>query len=421
MTDAGIRSYALINILPPMAGVGSAAIGSGLLHTLLPLRLHKLGYETGAIGLVVTGYSIGFLIGCLGVPMLIRHVGHVRANAAFAATAALMVMALDWAPWAWITGLLYGAIGLAAAGISVVTESWLNELVAPAWRTRVLTAYVLELALCYGIGQLIGLGIDVGGSHMPMLTAAFYMLALIPVVAIDVASPKPPHATPLRLLHAFEVSKVGALACLLTGLVSATFVGIGPLYGEALGLRQQSIIALMAAAQFGGMLLQWPLGFASDRYDRRYLMALMSLAMGAVAVALILFGRHLPFWTLAILLGSFGGTAESFYPIGVAHSNDRADPSEYVPLSSNLLLIWGIGGAIGPVVGSAALERIGPSGFFWYVLVLSAGFGVYALWRIRRAAKVALEQRKGFVAYPTSSPAILEWIPFRKLRGRDRP
>ena len=178
------RTYALINILPPMAGVGSAAIGSGLLHTLLPLRLHKLGYETGTIGLVVTGYSIGFLIGCLGVPMLIRHVGHVRANAAFAATAALMVMALDWAPLAWITGLFYGAIGLAAAGISVVTESWLNELVAPAWRTRVLTAYVLELALCYGIGQLIGLGIDVSGSHMPMLTAAFYMLALIPVVAI---------------------------------------------------------------------------------------------------------------------------------------------------------------------------------------------------------------------------------------------
>ena len=415
------RSYSLINILPPMAGVGSAAIGSGLLHTLLPLRLHKLGYETGTIGLVVTGYSIGFLIGCLGVPLLIRHVGHVRANAAFAATAALMVMALDWAPSAWVNGLLYAAIGLAAAGISVVTESWLNELVAPAWRTRVLTAYVLELALCYGIGQLIGLGVDVGGSHMPMLTAAFYMLALIPVVAIGVASPKPPHATPLRLLHAFEVSKVGALGCLLTGLVSSTFVGIGPLYGEALGLEQQSIIVLMAAAQFGGMLMQWPLGFASDRYDRRYLMVLMSLAMGAVAVVLILLGRHLPFWTLAILHGSFGGIAESFYPIGVAHSNDRADPSEYVPLSSNLLLIWGIGGAVGPAVGSVALQRIGPSGFFWYVLVLSAGFAVFALWRIRRAGKVVEEQRGGFIAYPTSSPAILEWIPFRKLRGRDRP
>jgi hypothetical protein len=83
------RTYALINILPPMAGVRAAAIGSGLLHTLLPLRLHKLGYETGAIGLVVTGYSIGFLVGCLGVPMLIRDVGHVRAHAAFAAVFAL--------------------------------------------------------------------------------------------------------------------------------------------------------------------------------------------------------------------------------------------------------------------------------------------------------------------------------------------
>jgi MFS family permease len=420
MTETA-RSYSLINILPPLAGVGSAAIGGGLLHTLLPLRLHRMGYETGTIGLIVTGFSIGFLAGCLTVPHLIRSVGHVRANAAFAAAAALAILALDWTPPALATGLVYAGIGLAAAGISVVTESWLNELVAPAWRARVLTAYVLELALCYGIGQLIGLSVDIGGSRMPILAAAFYILALIPVAAIGVAGPKPPQTTSLHLLHAFQVSKVGALACLLTGLVSATFVGIGPLYGAALGLEQQSIIALMAAVQFGGLLLQWPLGLASDRYDRRWLMALMSLAVGAIAVVLILLGRHLPIWALAALLGGFGGIAESFYPIGVAHANDRADPAEYVPLSSNLLLIWGIGGAVGPAVGSAALERFGPSGFFWYVLILSGGFGAFALWRIRHATRVAEAQREGFVAYPTTSPAILEWIPFRRPRSDDQP
>ncbi len=165
--------------------------------------------------------------------MLIRSVGHVRANAAFAAAAALAILALDWTPPALAneTASLYAGdrpcrrrhLGC----YRKLAQRTGRETLA--WRARVLTAYVLELALCYGIGQLIGLRVDVGGSHMPMLTAAFYMLALIPVVAIGVAGPKPPQTTSLHLLHAFQVSKVGALACLLTG------PGHAPLHSSVIG------------------------------------------------------------------------------------------------------------------------------------------------------------------------------------------
>jgi MFS family permease len=420
MADSIARPRSLANVLPPLAGIGLAAIGSGLLHTLLPLRLQAQGCSANAIGMVVTGYSVGFLAGCLGMPVLIRSVGHVRANAAFAATAALTILALDWIGPLWLTAALLTTTGIAAAGLSIVTESWLNELVPPAWRARVLTAYVLEIALCYGLGQLIGLDVDVAGSRMPILSAGFYICALIPVAAIDVAGPKPPETARLHLLHAFRVSPVGALSCVVTGLVTATFSGIGPLYGAGLGLGQKSIVALMAAMQLGGLALQWPLGFLSDRYDRRYLMAAMSGAIMALSAILIVFERLLPFPALAIVLGCFAGISESFYPIGVAHSNDRADPSEYVSLSSNLLLLWGVGGAIGPIVATRALGLVGPSGFFWYVLILATAFGAYALWRTRRAATVADDMREEFVVYPTTSPAIFEWIPFRKLRGSRR-
>lgn len=411
----------LLNVLPPLAGSGAASVGSGLLHTLLPLRLSRLGFETDAIGIIVTAYSVGFLIGCLGVPLLIRSVGHVRANAAFAAVTALTILMLDWDPSPWATALLVGTTGASASGMAVVTESWLNELVPQAWRGRVLTAYILELALCYGMGQLIGLYVDVGGSRMPIITAACYILALIPVAVIDVAGPKPPQAAKLRLLHAFHVSPVGALSCLQTGLVTGTFAGIGPLYGEALGLDQRSIVLLMASVQLGGLALQWPLGLMSDRCDRRQLLIGMSFAVMVIAGALIFAGGRLPLYGLMALFGCFGGVAESFYPIGVAHSNDRADPSEYVPLSSNLLLLWAIGSAVGPIAGSSAMKHIGPAGFFWYVLALAFAFAAYTLWRMRRAATAAIEMREEFVAYPTSSPAIFEWIPFRKLRRNVSP
>ncbi len=214
----------------------------------------------------------------------------------------------------------------------------------------------------------------------------------------------------------FACRRWGALSCLQTGLVTGTFAGIGPLYGEALGLDQRSIVLLMASMQFGGLVLQWPLGLLSDRFDRRRLMVWMSFGVMAIAGLLIAFGGRLPLFGLMALFGAFGGVAESFYPIGVAHSNDRAEPADYVPLSSNLLLLWAIGSAIGPLAGSSAMQRIGPAGFFWYVLALSLIFVAYTLWRVRSAATAEMESREEFVAYPTSSPAVLEWIPFRKLR-----
>jgi len=416
MADTLVQRRSLINVLPPLAGSGCAAVGSGLLHTLLPLRLRAFGYETDSVGLVITANSMGFLIGCLTVPLLIRSVGHVRASSVFAAAVALTILGLDWAPPLWATALLMLVTGMAASGIAVVTESWLNELVPTAWRGRILTAYILELALLYGIGQLIGLRLDVTSSHMPIIAAAFYVLALIPVAAIDVVGPVPPKTASLHLIRAFRISPVGAMSCLLTGMVSATFAGIGPLYSAAIGLSQHSIILLMATMQIGGLALQWPLGMLSDRFDRRYLLIWMSVGMVAVAALMIGIGGKVPFAVLLILFGCFGGLAESFYPIGVAHSNDRAEPSDYVMLSSNLLLFWAIGGTLGPIAGSASMMQLGPPGFFWYVILLSGAFGCYATYRLRCAAMASDESREEFVAYPTTSPAIFEWIVLRKLK-----
>jgi MFS family permease len=256
---------------------------------------------------------------------------------------------------------------------------------------------------------------------MLVVAAGFDVLALIPIAALDVPAPKPPKSAQLHLLHAFHVSKVGAFSCLQTGLVTATFSGIGPLYGAALGLDQHAILVLMASMQLGGVVLQWPLGYASDRCDRRVMVVGMNIAVILLSLVLIVFGARLTLPVLAALLGGFAGIVESFYPIGVAHANDRAEPSDYVSLSSNLLLIWGVGSAIGPIVATAALDRLGAPGFFWYVVVLSAALGIYTAWRIRRSATAADEMREEFVMYPTTSPEILELVPFRKLKRPTAP
>jgi MFS family permease len=413
---APVRSPAAL--VPPLASITAAAAGGGLLQTLLPLRLRALGYSTDQVGFVVTFYSLGFIIGCLGAAVLIRSVGHVRAACAFAAVAAITILVLEWHPDFTGTILTFAITGIGSAGMSVVTESWLNELAVPEWRGSLLTIYVVLLAMGWAAGQALGLGLDVEGSRMLILAAGFYVVALIPVAAVDVAAPKVPETAKIDLLRAFRVAPVGALSCLHTGLVAATFIGIGPLYGEGLGLGTRQIIWLMLASQFG-MVLQWPLGIISDRFDRRFLLIAMCLMLVALGAAMIALGPHLPFLGQAVLFACFAGVAESFYPIGVAHANDRADPSEYVLISSNLLVIWAVGRMIGPIAGASALKQAGPSGLVWYAIGLSLAFALYASWRIFFARRLVAETREEFVAYPTTSPTVLEWIQFRRLRSTE--
>ncbi|HLY58509.1 MAG TPA: MFS transporter [Stellaceae bacterium] len=404
-------------LLPPLASITVASAGSGLFQTLLPLRLRALGFTTNEVGFVLTCYSCGFIAGCFGAPVLIRSVGHVRASSAFAAVAALTVLAFEWHPDMALSMLVIFLTGIGGAGLAVVTESWLNELSAPEWRGRLLTGYVVLLAIAWACGQSLGLMLDIEGSRLVIVAAGFYVAALIPVAAIDVTAPRLPETARLDVLRAFQVAPVGAASCLFTGLVAATFMAIGPLYGDALGLDTRQTVLLMLASQ-AGVVLQWPLGLASDRFDRRYMLLGMGLVLAAIGAAMIAGGTAHSFVAIAVLFASFVGIAEAFYPIGVAHANDRADPAEYVMISSSLLLIWAIGKMIGPIAGTVALTRSGPNGLIWYAIVLSALFAAFAAWRIVTFARPVDEEREEFVAYPTSSPTILERIQFRKLRRR---
>lgn len=415
-----MRAKPILDVTPPLLGAAFYAIESGILFTLLPLRLERLGFSTAENGLVATAYAAGFLVGCLITSLLIRSVGHVRASSAFAAVAGVSILALVWDQPLWTILALRATTGIATAGFIMVIESWLNELVAPEWRGRLLTAYIIVLTLFGGIGQLITFGLDPAADTMLILSAGAVTLALVPFAAVKVESPAPPAVIRPQLLRTFKLSPVGVMSCFYTGLVAATFSSIGPLYGQMKGLSQDEIIILMTGVTFGGVAFQWPLGFVSDRIDRRKVLGLMTFGVGAIALVVAEMGSLLSFWVTAGLLMLFGGVADSFYPIGVAHTNDWAEEGDYVAVSSNLLLVWSLGSMAGPIIATNALDLGGPDAFFWYVLALSIGLGLYIAWRAARRRRPTEHQREEFVAYPQTSPTVFEWSPHKPLDGDNK-
>ena len=390
-------------------------VGAGVLGSLLPLRYSAMGHSPGVIGLFATAEALGFLVGCLYAYKIIAPVGLERAYAAFAGMKAVAILGLHFADGAPSIVPLRFLIGLNAAGLAIIVESWLNALVPNEQRGRVLTIYVLVYGLFFGMGQLFGQNLYVRGPEMLIIAGIATTLALVPMVAIDVRAPILPHGVHLEILKALRTSPVSVLACLLNGLILAAFTTVGPLFGERIGFDQRHIVMLMACVSLGGLFLQWPIGYFSDKVDRRYVLVGLGLGTLGVAAALVWVDRQTPFLWLASLFAIFGGLAESLYAVGVAHANDRAVTADYVALSSTLLFVWALGAAIGPTTGTYAIELTTPRAFFVYVIGLTLAFTLFTLWRlIRRRLGQAAEEREEFLVYPQTSPEIYAWLPYHR-------
>ena len=399
----------------PLASTALLMFGSGVMGSLLPLRFSAMGMSAGTIGLIATAEAIGFLAACLYAHKLIAPVGLERAYAAFAGLKAVAILGLHFADSLFALVALRLLIGMNAAGLAIIVESWLNALVPNEQRGRVLTIYVLVYGCFFGAGQLAGRNLQVLGPEFLIIGGIATILALVPMVAIDVRAPVMPHGVDLQIMKAFRTSPVSVMACLLNGLVLTAFTTVGPLFGERIGLDQSHIVLLMASVSLGGLFLQWPIGYFSDKVDRLYALIGLGAGIVAVAAALVTVSQDTPILLLAALFAVFGGLAESLYAVGVAHANDRAVMADYVALSSTLLFVWSLGGAIGPTTGTYAIQLISPSAFFVYVILLTLPFTLFSVWRLtRRKADPVVESREEFLAYPQTSPEIYGWLPYHK-------
>jgi MFS family permease len=408
------RAVAL-RVAPPLLSTALTMIGSGLLGSLLPLRYSAMGLSAGMIGVLATAEAVGFLVGCLYAHRIITPVGLERAYATFAGLKSVAILGLYFATGVPAILALRLLIGVNAAGLSIVVESWLNALVPNEQRGRVLTVYVLVYGLFFGAGQLLGQDMDVRGPQFVLIAGIATTLALVPMVAIDVRAPVLPHRVTLQIVKALRTSPVSVLACLLNGLILTAFTTVGPLFGQRIGFDQRHIVLLMACVSLGSLFLQWPIGYLSDKVDRLYALIFLGAAVLCVGAALVSASDRTPFLLLAGLFAAFGGFGESLYAVGVAHANDRAVQTDYVALSSTLLFVWALGAAIGPTTGTLAIELTRPSAFFVYVMALTAPFTAFAIWRlIRRKTDRVVETREEFLTYPQTSPEIYAWIPYHR-------
>ena len=390
-----------------LSGMTVLLTGLGLLSTLLGVRAQAAGMSSGTIGLIMAAYFAGFVIGTYWCPAIIRRVGHIRAFTAFAAVSAAVAIAhaLWVEPWFW--GGLRLIHGIMMVGLYMTMESWLNSAVDNSRRGSLFAVYVTLTLLAMSLGQFLLMLGSGQGFVLFALVSMLFSLGLVPIALTHVSQPTPVETPTLHLRQLIGFSQLGTLGTLVAGLTSGAFWGLGAVFAKALNLPPFDIAAFMGVTIAGGALLQWPIGKFSDRFDRRTVM-LSVCAVGALLASGISVATQLPLPILLVLSFFYGGVAFTLYGISVAHMNDQIRVEDMLEASSGLLLIYGVGAVIGPMLGGQLMSRFGPASLFVYFAVALAALGLFGLHRSRISEPTPLEEQGEFVPMVRTSQAAIE-------------
>ncbi|MER9892062.1 MFS transporter [Mesorhizobium sp. M0119] len=393
-------SIAVASILLSMALI---AVGNGLMFAYIPVRLGAEGFDPTWAGLIVTGLSAGGLAGCILTGPLVRRVGHARVFMVLSALIVLSNAAVGAGPHPlpWIAArALYG---FAICGLFIVAQSWLNDVVANAIRGRVMAIFYVAYVAGLGAGYSTLALIDIRTADAPLIGIAFTALSILPVGLTRLAQPPAPQAASVALGRAWRISPVGVAGMLAVGGLSMTISGFAPIHATAKGYSQADVALLLSAMPVGTLILQIPLGWISDRTDRRFvLIAASALATAAGLFALGFDGGALV--ALLVIYVVWDGASESIYSLASAHAGDRAGKDDMVALSSSLLFAWSLSGFVVPGIVTGLSAIYGTQAFIYVAILIAAAYCLFVLWRVVVVRPVPATETGSFAPMTAQAP-----------------
>ncbi len=387
-----------------LVGIMLLQVGNGMQATLLGIRGEIEGFSTTEMSLIMSGYFVGFLFGSRMAPELLRRVGHVRVFAALASLiSAVMIMYPSLTdPVAWTLGRVI--VGFCFSGVYVTAESWLNDASDNENRGKALAAYMIAQMTGIVTSQALLVLADPGGFILFIIPSVLISLSFTPILLS--VSPTPAHGTakPLTLKQVMNISPLGCVGMFLLGGVFSAQFGMASVYGTQAGLSVAQISIFVSTFFVGALVLQYPIGWLSDRMDRRILIMIAAAVSGAGALIGATVGGIFPLLLLAGVM--VGGMSNPLYSLLLAYVNDFLDHDDMAAAASGMVFINGLGAVAGPVVIGWIMSVAGPRGFFLFIAVLGFGLAAYGAYRMTKRAAPAVEDTDSFAIVTMSSSPV---------------
>lgn len=411
----------VLSIYSLLLAVAILLLGSGLLGTLIGLRARIEGFSNPVIGIIMSAFFVGYVIGAYLCPRLIRNVGYTRAFSVLAAIAAvaMIVHGLLINPFVW--WCLRIISGICVVGLYMIVESWLNSLIkSHPKRGRLFSIYVMTTLIALGIGQYLLLVYGPKELATFAIGAVFFILSLIPIAVTKLAQPLTVAIPHLQLKKLFQQSPLGTVGTFCSGMVSGAFWGMGAVYAAGVGFDTTHIALFISSVILGGVLLQYPIGHQSDLYDRRLVLQLTTIAAATISwlIYLVHPTSELIFLGMVLL---YGGCSFSLYSLCVAHVQDQVDMDMVLDATRTLLLLNGIGAAIGPIFAGILMQWLTAQALMLFFALILTLLGIYASYRLKVGKPIPTEAQEAFVSITRTSPEVVELDPRIETATEEAP
>jgi MFS family permease len=397
----------MLGILPLLVGIFFIMLGNGMHFTLVGLRGDIENFSAGALAVVTSAYFGGFLLGARAAPNLIQRVGHIRVFAAVGSflSAGLIALPLVVDPLAWT--LLRAVIGFCMAGIYVTAESWLNAEATNENRGTILSIYMIAQTLGMISAQgLLMLG-DASTASLFIVASILVSVSFGPILLSVSSTPAVEMSRSMALHDLVRAAPLGTVGVFFLGTIFATQAGMGPVFAAQIGLSAQQVSLFMAMLFVGPLLLQVPIGWISDRVDRRRVIFVTS-ALGAV-FCLLGWAVSEDRGHLFVIAFLTGGVTMPLYALLLAYANDALSREDMPAASGALALTFGFGAILGPLAAGFMMQTFG-SYMFW--IILAATFlmiAVFALYRMTQSSVRSPDETESYLSVvPTASQVAVE-------------
>lgn len=379
-------------------------IGNGMQASLLGIRGEIEAFSTLEMSLMVSAYFIGFLGGSRSAPEMIRRVGHVRVFAALASLISAVIILFPAAPDPWIWTAARVLVGFCFSAVYVTAESWLNNAATNDTRGQALSAYMIVQTSGIVVSQvLLNVG-DPSGYLLFVIPSILVSLAITPILLSISPTPAFDTTHPTSIKELWGYSPLGCVGMFLLGGIFAAQFGMSAVYGTAADLSVAEISIFVSMFFVGSIITQFPIGWLSDRMDRRVLIVAVAALGGVGAVVGGLLGGN--FYMLLAAAFLMGGSANPLYSLLIAHTNDFLDPDDMAGASGGLIFLNGLGAISGPLITGWAMNVVGPGGFFWFALLLFAALTGYGLYRMTQREAISVDETGSYVPIMPAAGAM---------------
>lgn len=373
-------------------GMFMLMVGNGLQGTLLGIRGSLENFSTFEMSIVMSAYFVGFLGGSRLAPDMIRRVGHVRVFAALGSTISAVLILYPVLPdvWAWTLGRII--IGFCFSGVYVTAESWLNNAATNENRGKSLSVYMLAQMSGIVIAQgILSIG-DVGGYILFIIPSVLVSMAFAPILLSVSPTPAYEATKPMRLRDLISTSPLASVGMFLLGGVFAAQFGMTAVYGTQAGLSVKQISLLVSAIYIAALAAQYPIGWVSDRMDRRVLIVGLAALGGLGAIVAAFSGGNY----VIIVIGAaiVGGTSNPLYALLIAYANDFLEHDEMPAASAGFIFINGVGAIMGPILLGYVMGAFGEAAFWVVVATLMLVMACYGgLRMLQRPSDTSVEDQ----------------------------